>query len=189
MEKKKTNYDEPLKKIFKQLLNDKATLKKEFDDLQSYKDYLIIYTVDEFIASTLKVSDTAYKNELHRILKPYVKKFLNSEFKNLIKARFELLQNKKKLNENSLSPDKKRDLGKELRLVRAFLDDSIYKNMDGVKGLGARLPRNLEDNIVVNLFCDSEDGIHEELTNIADNLYNDIKKVLGIKTYVTLTWI
>lgn len=188
MEKKKPKYDEHLKKILRKFLNDRDILKKEFEDLQSFKDYLIVYTVDEFIFTVLKVTDAQYKGELHRILKPHVKKLFNSEFKDLIKARFDLLQNKKKLNEDSFGLDRGRNLDKSLRLVRSFLDDSSYKNNKNVVEIGARLPRFTEDNIVVTVFLDKRDTSIEP-SDITDSIYQDLLKMFGIKTYVQYQWI
>lgn len=188
MQNKKTKYDDNLRKILKSLLNDKTVFKKKFDDLQSFKEYLIVYTVDEFIKSTLKVEDNNYKNELHRILKPHVKKLFQEEFKDLIKTRYEMFQNKKKLTEQRVKKELA-DMENDLRLIRTFLDDSSYKNLDGVKNIGVRLPRpDQEDRIVVVVYFDKNQIVSGPIESITDSIWKDIKNLFGVSTHVQFRW-
>ena len=191
MASKKTKYDDNLRSILKSLLNSKNLLNKKFEDLPSFKDYLLIHCVDEFINTTLNVSDKAYKNELHRILKPHVKKLFGNEFKDLIKVRFELFQNKKKLEEQT-DKEQKLKLERELRLVRSFLEDSSHNKKVGISRLGAELQRPFGDRVIVNVYLNAEGiGARENFDpySYSDQIYNTIKNVLGIETYVTLKWI
>lgn len=189
MDNKKSKYDNHLKKILKNLLNDKTIFQKKFDTAQSLREFLVVYTVDEFIKTVLKVTDTNYKNELHRILKPHVKKLFNEEFKDLIKAKFELYQNKKKVNEQKIFDEDKKLKG-DLRLIRTFLDDSSYSNLKGVKNITARLPHpDREDRIVVIVNLDKSQLVSADLEQITSSIWRDIEKLFGVQTYVQYRWI
>lgn len=189
MENKKSKYDNHLKRILKNLLNDKSVFEKKFESISELKEYLVVYTVDEFIKNILKVTDTNYKNELHRILKPHVKKLFTNDFKDLIKNRFELYQNKKKLNEQN----EKEQLSKmktDLRRIRTFLEESSYSNLEGIKSIDVRLPHpDLEDRIVIVVNLDKAKLLVGEIGNVCDSIWNDVFNLFDVRTHVQWRWI